>query len=183
MRKGQVSGNLEEQECQPAEQRTREQQRGYRNWIFAPKLDFNFSNGGLVNIEVLDLVQHSWGSSWWLYCTTDALEQPNKHWQIDNGLLKQLYTAGAPDLRMGAWKYWLCWCVSGIIIIDPCQGRKSCLEGVTINVILLDDILSPWSLKFVKGKILEAVETDTAINLSEGKVIENFKTAQNKWLI
>ncbi|XP_074519446.1 guanylyl cyclase C [Halichoeres trimaculatus] len=89
---------------------------------------------------------------------------------------------------MGAWKYWLFLCVSGIIITAPCQGGKSCLEGVTINVILLNDAVSPWSLKFVGGKILEAVETDTAINLSEGlnfnitTLFSGFDTTQYRYM-
>uniref|UniRef100_A0A3B4X711 Guanylate cyclase n=1 Tax=Seriola lalandi dorsalis TaxID=1841481 RepID=A0A3B4X711_SERLL len=43
-----------------------------------------------------------------------------------------------------------------------------CLNGITINVILLDDEESPWSLKFVRGEILEAIEIDSAINTAEG---------------
>ncbi|XP_034563288.1 LOW QUALITY PROTEIN: heat-stable enterotoxin receptor [Notolabrus celidotus] len=68
---------------------------------------------------------------------------------------------------MGAWTCCLCLCILGVIIFAPCQGLKSCVDGVTINVILLDDEVSPWSLKFVKGEILKAIETDAEINESE----------------
>ncbi|TNN51387.1 Heat-stable enterotoxin receptor [Liparis tanakae] len=43
-----------------------------------------------------------------------------------------------------------------------------CLHGITINVVLLEDGESPWSLRFVKDKILEAIETDSTINTGEG---------------
>uniref|UniRef100_UPI0037E8CC1A guanylyl cyclase C n=1 Tax=Semicossyphus pulcher TaxID=241346 RepID=UPI0037E8CC1A len=68
---------------------------------------------------------------------------------------------------MGASKWWLCLCVLGITIFAPCRGIKKCVDGITINVILLDDEVSPWSLKFVKGKILKAIETDASINEEE----------------
>ncbi|XP_019938666.2 guanylyl cyclase C isoform X2 [Paralichthys olivaceus] len=45
---------------------------------------------------------------------------------------------------------------------------SKCLNGTTINVILLDDEESPWSLKFVRGEILKAIETDSAINTAQG---------------
>ncbi|KAM9425888.1 guanylyl cyclase C [Pholidichthys leucotaenia] len=38
-----------------------------------------------------------------------------------------------------------------------------------MNVILLEDETSPWSLKFVRGKINEAIKDDSAINFSEGE--------------
>ncbi|XP_039990328.1 heat-stable enterotoxin receptor [Xiphias gladius] len=65
----------------------------------------------------------------------------------------------------GGW--WLCLCALGILA-PPCWGIRQCLDGVTINVILLDDEESPWSLKFVKGEILKATETDSAINAAQG---------------
>lgn len=55
------------------------------------------------------------------------------------------------------------------VVAAPCRGVEQCLEGVTINVILLEDEESPWSLRLVKDKILKAIETDSTINAAEGK--------------
>uniref|UniRef100_A0A8C3AZ88 Guanylyl cyclase C n=1 Tax=Cyclopterus lumpus TaxID=8103 RepID=A0A8C3AZ88_CYCLU len=66
---------------------------------------------------------------------------------------------------MGTGWWWLC--VLGIVAA-PCRGIKQCLNGITINVVLLEDDESPWSLRFVKDKILEAIETDSTINTAEG---------------
>lgn len=63
-------------------------------------------------------------------------------------------------------------CALGILA-PPCWGIRQCLDGVTINVILLDDEESPWSLKFVKGEILKATETDSAINAAQGNKIKD----------
>uniref|UniRef100_A0A3B4TXT8 Guanylate cyclase n=1 Tax=Seriola dumerili TaxID=41447 RepID=A0A3B4TXT8_SERDU len=63
--------------------------------------------------------------------------------------------------------WWLCLCALGILAA-PCRGIGRCLNGITMNVILLDDEESPWSLKFVRGEILEAIEIDSAINAAEG---------------
>lgn len=62
----------------------------------------------------------------------------------------------------------MCLCVLGILAA-PCRGITHCLNGTTINVILLEDEMSPWSLKFVRRQILEAMETDSTINAAEGK--------------
>ncbi|XP_035525898.1 heat-stable enterotoxin receptor-like, partial [Morone saxatilis] len=66
---------------------------------------------------------------------------------------------------MGAVWWCLCFCVLGILAV-PCRGIKP--EEVTIDVILLDDEASPWSLKFVKGEIEKAIETIKTINTSVG---------------
>ncbi|XP_051273224.1 guanylyl cyclase C [Dicentrarchus labrax] len=71
---------------------------------------------------------------------------------------------------MGAVWWWLCFCVLGILAV-PCQGIRP--EEITIDVILLDDEASPWSLKFVKGEIEKAMETVNTINTSVGPL--NFK--------
>uniref|UniRef100_A0A669E8N6 Guanylate cyclase n=1 Tax=Oreochromis niloticus TaxID=8128 RepID=A0A669E8N6_ORENI len=42
-----------------------------------------------------------------------------------------------------------------------------CGSGITINVILLDDEDSPWSLQYVEGQILKAIEKDSAINAAQ----------------
>uniref|UniRef100_A0A8D3A3C8 Guanylate cyclase n=1 Tax=Scophthalmus maximus TaxID=52904 RepID=A0A8D3A3C8_SCOMX len=45
---------------------------------------------------------------------------------------------------------------------------RQCLIGTTINVILLEDKESPWSLKFVRGEILKAIATESAVNTAQG---------------
>ncbi|KAM6897101.1 guanylyl cyclase C [Xenentodon cancila] len=65
----------------------------------------------------------------------------------------------------GSW--WLCLCALGILSA-PCGSNGQCIDGITVNVILLEDQEYPWSLKFVEGEILEAVEEDAAINAAEG---------------
>ncbi|KAM9837381.1 guanylyl cyclase C [Aulostomus maculatus] len=64
-------------------------------------------------------------------------------------------------MGIGRWWLWLC---SLWILVTSCWGIRRCLKGVTINVILLDDEDSPWSLKFVKGEILRAIETESFMN-------------------
>lgn len=61
-------------------------------------------------------------------------------------------------------------CLCCVVCTWVCVGgTKQCLNGIVINVILLDDEESPWSLKYVKGAILKAIEKDSAINVAEGK--------------
>ncbi|XP_068610409.1 guanylyl cyclase C [Brachionichthys hirsutus] len=61
------------------------------------------------------------------------------------------------------------WCLLVFwILAVPCCCIRQCLDGITINVILLDDAESPWSLKFVKSEILKAIETDKNLNHTEG---------------
>lgn len=67
---------------------------------------------------------------------------------------------------MGIRWWWLCLCVLGILAA-PCRGIRQCLDGISINVILLYDEDSPWSLKFVEKEIEKAIETDSAINAAE----------------
>lgn len=73
---------------------------------------------------------------------------------------------------MGTAHWWLSVCVVGILAA-PCRGISKCLDGITINVILLEDEDSPWSLKFVKGEILKAIEKDQTINSMEGNETRN----------
>lgn len=73
---------------------------------------------------------------------------------------------------MGKVLWWLTLCVLGILAA-PCRGISPCLDGITINVILLDDEVSPWSLKFVKGEVLKAIETDKTISTTEGNKIRS----------
>ncbi|XP_034000867.1 heat-stable enterotoxin receptor-like, partial [Trematomus bernacchii] len=65
---------------------------------------------------------------------------------------------------MGTCWFWLCLCVLGFVAAQ-CRGR--CLNGIAINVILLEDEESPWSLRFVRGQIEKAIETDSSINAAE----------------
>uniref|UniRef100_A0A3Q3E569 Guanylate cyclase n=1 Tax=Labrus bergylta TaxID=56723 RepID=A0A3Q3E569_9LABR len=60
--------------------------------------------------------------------------------------------------------WWLFLCALGIILFAPCRGIQNCVDGITVNVILLEDEVSPWSLKFVKGEIMKAIETDAILN-------------------
>ncbi|KAF3704659.1 Heat-stable enterotoxin receptor [Channa argus] len=71
--------------------------------------------------------------------------------------------------------WWVCVCALGILAV-PCWGNRPCLDGITVNVILLQDEESPWSLNFVEGKIQKAIETDSAINAEKGF---NFKTVMS----
>uniref|UniRef100_A0A665UCD6 Guanylate cyclase n=1 Tax=Echeneis naucrates TaxID=173247 RepID=A0A665UCD6_ECHNA len=70
------------------------------------------------------------------------------------------------EQKMGPGAWWLCLCA--LCLIAPCQGIRKCMNGITINVILLEDEESPWSLRFVKGVILDAIEIDSAVNVAEG---------------
>uniref|UniRef100_A0A8D3D6P3 Guanylate cyclase n=1 Tax=Scophthalmus maximus TaxID=52904 RepID=A0A8D3D6P3_SCOMX len=63
---------------------------------------------------------------------------------------------------------WLCLCALLGILAAPCWGVRQCLIGTTINVILLEDKESPWSLKFVRGEILKAIATESAVNTAQG---------------
>lgn len=71
------------------------------------------------------------------------------------------------DVTMEKASWWLGLCALGILAA-PCRGTSPCMHGSTINVILLEDEFSSWSLKYVKGEILKAIEKDKALN-SEGK--------------
>lgn len=69
---------------------------------------------------------------------------------------------------MGAVLRWLCLsCVFGALAAS-CRGINNCLDGITFNVILLDDAESPWGLQYVKGEVLKAIETDKGISNEEG---------------
>lgn len=73
------------------------------------------------------------------------------------------------ELEMGCW---LCCCILGILAA-PCWSVRQCLDGISMNVILLQDEESPWSLNFVKKEILKAIETDSSINSAEGNKMHN----------
>ncbi|KAM9336605.1 guanylyl cyclase C [Symphorus nematophorus] len=67
---------------------------------------------------------------------------------------------------------WRCWVFLSVLktLAVPCWGISQCLDGSrpSINVILLDDEESPWSLKFVEGEILKAIDTDKTITTPGG---------------
>ncbi|XP_051928284.1 guanylyl cyclase C isoform X1 [Hippocampus zosterae] len=72
---------------------------------------------------------------------------------------------------MASWG-WFLWLCTFATLVASHQGIIQCLRGVSMNVILLDDEESPWSLKFVRGQILKALESesvqenDTKFNLT-----------------
>ncbi|KAF7204837.1 heat-stable enterotoxin receptor-like [Nothobranchius furzeri] len=67
----------------------------------------------------------------------------------------------------GSW--WLVLSFVGILAAS-CGAFRRCVDGVTINVILLEDEESPWSLKYVEKEIREAIKEDTAINAAEAQL-------------
>lgn len=69
-------------------------------------------------------------------------------------------------MRRCGW--WLLLCAFGVAAARS-GGNGQCLDGITINVILLEDEESPWSLKYVQTKILEAIEKDAEINAAQGE--------------
>lgn len=73
---------------------------------------------------------------------------------------------------MGMGWQWICFCVLWILT-GPCRGIN--LDELTIDVILLDDEESPWSLKFVKDEILKAIELDQTVNAADGNTIRKHK--------
>lgn len=49
---------------------------------------------------------------------------------------------------------------------------QSCLNGkYLMNVVLLQDGMSPWSMNFVKPAVMKAIETDAEINYSNGRCL------------
>lgn len=49
--------------------------------------------------------------------------------------------------------------------------KESCFNGTLLmNVILLDDDVSPWSINFVKPAVMRAIESDSESNSTDGKV-------------
>ncbi|KAK2820861.1 hypothetical protein Q5P01_023820 [Channa striata] len=68
-------------------------------------------------------------------------------------------------MRLSGW--WLCTCALGILVA-PCWATTPCPDGITLNVILLQDEESPWSLNLVQGEIQKAIEIDSAINADKG---------------
>ncbi|KAK3559596.1 hypothetical protein QTP86_013563 [Hemibagrus guttatus] len=58
---------------------------------------------------------------------------------------------------------------------------QSCLNGkYLMNVVLLQDGVSPWSMNFVKPEVMKAIETDAEINYSNG-VTHNLTATYNEF--
>lgn len=74
------------------------------------------------------------------------------------------------DAGMGKWSWWASVCVLALLAA-PGGRAGPCTHGFAINVIMLDDEQSSWSLKYVKGEILKAIELDKALN-AEGKAAQ-----------
>ncbi|KAM4624528.1 guanylyl cyclase C [Polymixia lowei] len=64
---------------------------------------------------------------------------------------------------MGHSGWWL-WMFSLALVLDPCRGINRCQDEILINVVLLDDDESPWSMKFARGLIEEGIRRDSEIN-------------------
>uniref|UniRef100_A0A8C7WLU1 Guanylate cyclase n=1 Tax=Oryzias sinensis TaxID=183150 RepID=A0A8C7WLU1_9TELE len=69
---------------------------------------------------------------------------------------------------MSTFNLWLSVLCAFGVSASRVQDTGQCMDGITVNVILLEDEESPWSLKYVGGQILEAIEKDAAINAAEG---------------
>lgn len=59
--------------------------------------------------------------------------------------------------------WWLTLCALGTLAA-PCRGTGACTHRFTISVILRDNEESPWSLKYVKGEMLKAMEKENSLN-------------------
>ncbi|KAK9965522.1 hypothetical protein ABG768_004610 [Culter alburnus] len=64
---------------------------------------------------------------------------------------------------------WLFACLSWAFLKQSHFMKESCFNGTLLmNVILLDDDVSPWSINFVKPAVMRAVESDSKINAKDG---------------
>uniref|UniRef100_A0A674CEY8 Guanylate cyclase n=1 Tax=Salmo trutta TaxID=8032 RepID=A0A674CEY8_SALTR len=67
---------------------------------------------------------------------------------------------------------WVCWLV---LIVGRCEATyPPCLEGIMMNVVLLDDDISPWSMKFVRGAVERAIQHDAELTLKRN-LTANFR--------
>lgn len=69
--------------------------------------------------------------------------------------------------KMGAVRPWLNLCVLAALVM-PFRCANNCMDGIDLNVILLDDENSPWGLQHVRGEVLKAIEEDKLIGEKEG---------------
>uniref|UniRef100_A0A8C7WHC1 Guanylate cyclase n=1 Tax=Oncorhynchus mykiss TaxID=8022 RepID=A0A8C7WHC1_ONCMY len=67
---------------------------------------------------------------------------------------------------------WVCWLV---LIVGRCEATyPPCLDGIMMNVVLLDDDVSPWSMKFVRGAVERAIQHDAELTLKRN-LTANFR--------
>uniref|UniRef100_A0A8C8LV62 Guanylate cyclase n=1 Tax=Oncorhynchus tshawytscha TaxID=74940 RepID=A0A8C8LV62_ONCTS len=66
---------------------------------------------------------------------------------------------------------WVCWLV---LIVGRCEATyPPCLDGIMMNVVLLDDDVSPWSMKFVRGAVERAIQHDAELTCCPNGVKRN----------
>uniref|UniRef100_A0A4W5L4M0 Receptor ligand binding region domain-containing protein n=1 Tax=Hucho hucho TaxID=62062 RepID=A0A4W5L4M0_9TELE len=65
----------------------------------------------------------------------------------------------------------VCWLV---LIVGRCKTTyPPCLDGIMMNVVLLDDDISPWSMKFVRGAVERAIQHDAELTCCPNGVKRN----------
>lgn len=68
---------------------------------------------------------------------------------------------------MGAAQRWLGLCAL-TALAAPFGGANQCMDGIDLNVILLEDENSPWGLQYVRGEVMKAIEKDKQLGEEEG---------------
>ncbi|CDQ89068.1 unnamed protein product [Oncorhynchus mykiss] len=66
---------------------------------------------------------------------------------------------------------WVCWLV--LIVGRREATYPPCLDGIMMNVVLLDDDVSPWSMKFVRGAVERAIQHDAELTCCPNGVKRN----------
>lgn len=75
-------------------------------------------------------------------------------------------------IRMGELppQLWINICLLTLILDGCASVSLPCLKGITtINVILLDDDVSPWTINSVREAVDEALVIDGSINYDDGR--------------
>lgn len=68
-------------------------------------------------------------------------------------------------------RYWFFVCLLWTLPSGSHLINQSCLNSsYLMNVVLLQDDVSPWNIKFVKPAVMKAIETDTEINYKSGRL-------------
>uniref|UniRef100_A0A8C7QD56 Guanylate cyclase n=1 Tax=Oncorhynchus mykiss TaxID=8022 RepID=A0A8C7QD56_ONCMY len=61
--------------------------------------------------------------------------------------------------------WWVCVCWM-VLIAGRCEAiYPHCLDGIMMNVVLLDDDISPWSMRFVRSAVESAIQLDAELPL------------------
>uniref|UniRef100_A0A8C8JLP8 Guanylate cyclase n=1 Tax=Oncorhynchus tshawytscha TaxID=74940 RepID=A0A8C8JLP8_ONCTS len=61
--------------------------------------------------------------------------------------------------------WWVCVCWM-VLIAGRCEAiYPHCLDGIMMNVVLLDDDISPWSMTFVRSAVESAIQLDAELPL------------------